>query len=144
MKKNGNVAIGLAALCFMMMTTGAAWSGVLPNGTVTDGNLVWLKNANCFGIKNFNNALSSIGTLATGACGLSDGSKAGDWRLPSLDEMTRWYAKKQEFINVQQNGFYWSRTFDDKCDALVIDMSKSGRAQNCIENAYVMPVRAIK
>jgi len=36
-------------VCFMMVVTFAwALSGV-PNGTVTDGNLVWLQNANCFG-----------------------------------------------------------------------------------------------
>ncbi|MEO5378516.1 MAG: DUF1566 domain-containing protein [Magnetococcus sp. DMHC-6] len=55
------------------------------NGTVTDAatGLVLLKNANCFGLLNWNAAMSAAATLASGACGLTDGSKAGDWRLPT-------------------------------------------------------------
>jgi hypothetical protein len=59
------------------------------NGTVTDNltGLVWLKNANCFGIQNWTTALASANTLASGACGLSDGSSAGQWRLPNINEL---------------------------------------------------------
>lgn len=58
------------------------------NGTVTDTvtGLIWLANADCFGMQNYPNALSMVGTLATGACGLTDGSFAGDWRLPTEAE----------------------------------------------------------
>lgn len=141
MKKKSSVAIGLVVLCFMMMTAGAAWSGVFPNGTVTDGNLVWLKNASCFSEQNENASRISAYNLQSGKCGLTDGSKAGDWRIPTIEELTKWYAIKHKFTGVQQ-GYYWSTTYDDKCDALVIN--KSGKAQNCINDAYVMPVRAIK
>ena len=54
--------------------------------TDTVTGLIWLANANCFGTENYPNAISMVGTLATGACGLTDGSFAGDWRLPTIEE----------------------------------------------------------
>lgn len=59
------------------------------DGTVTDmlTGLIWLKNANCFGQKTWTSALTNANTLASTACGLSDGSVAGDWRLPSVNEL---------------------------------------------------------
>ena len=58
------------------------------DGTVLDieTGLIWLKNANCFGKKSWGNAMSAAGTLAEGQCGLTDGSVAGDWRLPTIEE----------------------------------------------------------
>jgi len=60
------------------------------NGTVTDTatGLIWLKNADCFGEQTWSLANRTAAALADGACDLSDGSAAGDWRLPSPDE---WY-----------------------------------------------------
>ena len=65
-------------------TTGLGTS----NGTVKDmqTGLIWLKNANCFGLTSWANANIKAAALANGQCGLADGSKAGDWRLPTLDE----------------------------------------------------------
>ncbi|MBF0495692.1 MAG: DUF1566 domain-containing protein [Deltaproteobacteria bacterium] len=59
------------------------------NGTVTDNltGLIWLKNANCFNKRNWLDALSAAKGLAGSSCGLIDGSKAGDWRLPDMNEM---------------------------------------------------------
>ena len=59
------------------------------NGTITDNltGLIWLKNANCFGTRQWATAISDANTLASGACGLTDGSGAGDWRLPNLREL---------------------------------------------------------
>lgn len=59
------------------------------NGTVTDNltGLIWLEDANCFGQLNWANAVSAANGLANGACGLTDGSKAGSWRLPSRFEL---------------------------------------------------------
>jgi hypothetical protein len=61
------------------------------NGTVTDNltGLIWLKNASCLGQQNWNSALVAANTLASGnvACGLADGSAAGDWRLPNIREL---------------------------------------------------------
>ena len=59
------------------------------DGTVTDNltGLIWLKNANCFGIRAWANALTDCNTLNSGECGLTDGSLAGDWRLPNHKEL---------------------------------------------------------
>ena len=59
------------------------------DGTVKDNltGLIWLKNANCFGTRNWTTALNDANTLASGSCGLTDGSVARDWRLPNVREM---------------------------------------------------------
>ena len=69
------------------------------NGTVTDNltGLIWLKNANCAGaMENWNTAIDYAAALYDGCtscfgtggdCGLSDGSSAGDWRLPNRNEV---------------------------------------------------------
>lgn len=59
------------------------------DGTVTDNltGLTWLKNANCFGQRSWNNALSDSNGLEDGECGLTDGSSPGDWRLPQRFEL---------------------------------------------------------
>ena len=59
------------------------------NGTITDSltGLVWLKNANCFGAQTWSAALSAANSLASDSCGLSDGSTAGQWRLPNRNEL---------------------------------------------------------
>jgi hypothetical protein len=59
------------------------------DGTVTDHltGLVWLENANCpGGVLTWDNAIAFAAALADGQCGLSDGSQAGDWRLPNYRE----------------------------------------------------------
>ena len=60
----------------------------LGNGTVRDNftNLIWLKNANCFGSMNWEGARAAAAGLNDGECGLSDGSTEGDWRLPTIEE----------------------------------------------------------
>jgi hypothetical protein len=59
------------------------------NGTVTDNltRLIWMKNANALGPTNWVNALTTANTLASGMADLSDGSQAGDWRLPNVREL---------------------------------------------------------
>jgi hypothetical protein len=87
------------------------------NGTVTDNltGLVWLKNANCFGEKNWNDALTAANNLASGSCGMTDGSKAWDWRLPNRKELMSLVDRSKYnpplpplnlFSNVE--AFYWS------------------------------------
>lgn len=58
------------------------------NGTVSDTvtGLVWLKQADCVK-QTWAAALSVINQLANGQCGLSDGSTAGQWRMPNRNEM---------------------------------------------------------
>lgn len=59
------------------------------DGTVTDKvtGLVWLKDAGCFQSTTWAKAVAEVHALASGACGLSDKSIAGDWRLPNINEL---------------------------------------------------------
>ncbi len=59
------------------------------DGTVSDNltGLVWLRDAGCFAAQNWAGALAAANNLAEGACGLADGSVAGQWRLPNVKEM---------------------------------------------------------
>ncbi len=90
------------------------------DGTVADSNtgLLWLKNANCFTPANWARALEHVNTLASGACGLSDGSVAGEWRLPNVNELESLVdtaasnpalTPGNPFNNVS-NAVYWSST----------------------------------
>ena len=99
------------------------------DGTVTDNltGLIWLKNANCFGTRTWGNALSDCNNLDNGTCELTDGSQAGDWRLPNVKELqslidyeyynpalpntdaTDKWTQGEPFTNVQSN-YYWSGT----------------------------------
>ena len=62
------------------------------DGTIKDNitGLIWLKNVNCDGSKDWNDANDFCNLLASGSCGLTDGSLAGDWRLPTLSELKLW------------------------------------------------------
>jgi len=66
------------------------------NGTVTDNRsgLIWLKNANCFGYQDWGTARRSATNLASGQCGLRDGSRRGMWRLPTKEEWQAMIDKK--------------------------------------------------
>ena len=114
MKKKNMVVIGMVVGC-LMLVAGAAWAGgpketgtVNTNGTITIGTLVWLKNPNnCTGDMNWGAAMSRAKSLASGQCGLTDGSKAGDWRLPNTEELLYICQNKGLFQNIG-NGQYWS------------------------------------
>ena len=58
------------------------------NGTVTDTvtGLIWLKQADCLGMMDYASSNTMAANLKSGQCGLTDHSKAGDWRLPTVDE----------------------------------------------------------
>lgn len=59
------------------------------DGTVTDNftGLIWLHDVTCIADLPFDSALYAARLLASGACGLSDGSVSGDWRVPNVREM---------------------------------------------------------
>jgi len=100
----------------------------LENGTIRDNltGLIWLKNANCFRWKSFDKAMELAADLASGQCGLEDGSIAGDWRLPSVWEWEDFFTKKYRnpaisnaagtgkwkagdpFDNVKHFDYYWT------------------------------------
>jgi hypothetical protein len=60
------------------------------NGTVTDSvtGLIWLKDAACasLGVPGFAAANAAAAALHDGQCGLTDGSAAGQWRVPTRAE----------------------------------------------------------
>jgi len=58
------------------------------NGTVTDTvtGLIWLRQADCLTPRDYSAANNAAALLASGQCGLTDHSVAGDWRLPTIDE----------------------------------------------------------
>jgi hypothetical protein len=89
------------------------------DGTVTDNltGLIWLKDANCFGQQIWYHALSDCNGLVSGQCGLTDGSRGGDWRAPNVKELQSLIDFSQyepalpmghPFSNVQYG--YWSST----------------------------------
>lgn len=128
------------------------------NGTVTDNltGLIWLKNANCFGIRTWNNALALCNGLNSGECGLTDGSAEGDWRLPNLKELlslldfgrsTPVLPSGHPFANVQsevEEDVYWSSTTlsNDTNRAWIVTMAygNTGHAPKS-RDRHVWPVR---
>ena len=139
------------------------------NGAVKDmqTGLIWLKNANCFGLTNWADASIKAAALANGQCGLTDGSNAGDWRLPSKAEWnaiqragcypspggptisdksgTGCYASGTPWASNVQSMVYWSSSTNsfDPTTAWGPDLfsnDPSGGAKTL--NLYVWPVRA--
>jgi hypothetical protein len=132
-----------------------AWSGVRftdnGDGTVTDNltALIWLKNAHCWGDQNWGNALTTSNALADGQCGLTDGSSAGDWRLPNVNELHSLIDLTQSnpalpsghHFNGVQSGSYWSSTAD-AIGAKVVSLTNGDVSNYDKSNpSYVWPVR---
>jgi hypothetical protein len=136
------------------------------DGTVTDNltGLIWLKNAACFGVRNWFSALDDCAWLSDPYCGLSDGSSSGDWRLPNLFELeslrsmqyynpalsnaagTGHWSEGDAFTNVQSNN-YWSSTTTPGSTyinlyAWAVDLT-NGSTTSFISSTYnyVWPVR---
>jgi hypothetical protein len=128
------------------------------NGTVTDNltGLIWLRDADCLGSQHWDEALAVSNALASGQCGLSDGSTAGEWRLPNKKELLTLIDRSSygpalqvghPFINVQPFA-YWSSTTDSvfsvfTTNALVVYIWQGyvfGRGKN-YDYGYVLPVR---
>lgn len=133
------------------------------DGTIIDNltGLIWLKDANCFGAKTWDESLPIANGLANGSCGLTDGSEVGDWRLPNRKELfslvhdgyynpcipntigTGKWSPYDPFINVMSN-YYWTSNVLNSNDiyawsihmynGLVGDDLKS-------RNCYIWPVR---
>jgi hypothetical protein len=89
------------------------------DGTVIDNltALIWLKNASCFGQHTWNDALISANTLKgnNSQCSLNDGSTAGQWRLPNINELHSLgptWIPASPFTDVQVDGYWSSSTFN--------------------------------
>ena len=133
------------------------------DGTVTDNltGLIWLKNANCAGTVTWPAALTYCNALADGTCSLTDGSSAGNWRLPNIKELqslinfayfspalsdtqgtTQW-SESDLFAGVQSNE-YWSSTTHANFPGSAWCVSMfDGNANHKIKGNvyYVWPVR---
>ena len=129
------------------------------DGTVSDNltGLVWLKNANCFGGSIWSAALTHANTLANGACGLTDGSTVGQWRLPNVNELRSLVDYSQSnpplpsgypFTGVVSTGsypYYWTSTTNplDLGGALSIGMYAGDVYYwGTASSMYVWPVRS--
>ena len=136
------------------------------NGTVRDRltKLIWLKNANAFGVRTWEQALSDANTLSSGSAGLTDGSKAGDWRLPNVKELhslidfaytnpalssasgTSQWTDGDIFIGVRWADYYWSSTTYSYGTAnawqVYLYNGNVGYVPKAATNRYVWPVRA--
>lgn len=138
------------------------------DGTVKDNltGLIWLKNANCSatlgGVTSagagltWANALTWSNNLATGTCGLSDGSVAGQWRLPNRSELKSLVDLSHSpapalptghpFLTVQSL-LYWtgsSYAGSTATNAWYVNMSdgNAGNSNKTSVFSYIWPVRA--
>ena len=124
------------------------------DGTVTDNltGLIWLKNANCFDLRSWSDALTDSNNLSQGSCGLIDSSVAGNWRLPNVKELHSLIdfgrydpalPAGHPFTNVQSS-YYWSATTyaHDTNNAWGVSMYNGNVSTNGKPNSgYVWPVR---
>ena len=133
------------------------------DGAVIDNltGLIWLKDANCFGIRTWDEALSYCNGLADGSCGLTDGSSAGDWRLPNRRELfslihiqyfgpaipnTRGIDQWSEGdpFNSVRSALYWSSStyITSEFSAFYVNMFNATVGQRGkLDQNYVWPVR---
>jgi len=125
------------------------------NGTITDNltGLIWLKNANCFSAVIWDQALSNCNGLQNGSCGLTDGSSAGDWRLPNYKELFSLVdianyepplPTGHSFTNVVTTDYWTSSTgvFNDANSAFQVNMRYGYTSfSEKIYYNYVWPVR---
>jgi hypothetical protein len=137
------------------LRTGIAWPATRftanGDGTVTDHltGLIWLQNAGCLSPAIWSNAVTAANKLASGQCGLTDGSVAGTWRMPNLNELESLIdvsasnpalTAGNPFVNVS-TGIYWTSTaiwagdFAPVAFAWVIRLSDGSYLDDEVSNA---------
>jgi len=129
------------------------------NGTVTDNQtgLIWLKDANCYGDKNWHDATSMIDNLKAGKCDLTDGSKLGDWYIPKINEFFQLLRGVHEQSGTRaQNIFnhaqreernYWTSTNDSTGEHGIVFINSATIQEDYHDKDdprphYVWPVRS--
>jgi len=142
------------------------------NGTVTDNRtcLIWLQDASCAdlagtdsnGKANWDTAKTAASSLENGTCGLTDSSNAGDWHLPTIQELqtvvnynysspamsnavgnAKWTTNGDAFSGVQAN-YYWSSSIyvSYTTNAWYVYLSYGDVGSGTkTSTAYVWPVR---
>lgn len=134
------------------------------DGTVRDNRtgLVWLRNADCFGVMDWVNGLLSAMYLESGDCGLNDGSEVGDWRIPNVRELESLidyryaypalansfgngqFSPGDPFYNVRDYQYWTSTTLaSSRHEARVIRFGGDGSSSRAAKTyyGYVWPVR---
>ena len=138
----------------------------MENGTILDNitGLIWLKDANAFGLMSWDDATEAVQLLNSGELGLTDGSEEGDWRLPTVEEWEAFvntayktpalantagdgqWTEGDAFVNVQLDKGYWSSTLDDDDDSdnvWGVEVNSGSVASGSkLYNLYVWPIRS--
>ncbi|MDD5333074.1 MAG: RICIN domain-containing protein [Rhodoferax sp.] len=116
--------------CDGLMLSGSARWCKQDDGTVKDmtTGTVWLRDAGCAGWRVYSDAVTWTTGLASGVCGLTDASKAGDWAIPDASGLLALTqgaepvsehlaitqpapgSGPQAFNNVDPIGEYWTST----------------------------------
>ena len=126
------------------------------DGTVTDTvtGLIWLKQANCIN-QPWSAAIAAVNSLASGQCGLTDGSAAGSWRMPNRNEMQSLSDRAENnlgaffdqnyfnldgtlfeapiFTSFAENQYYWTSSTD------AADPSEAWTVFSCDFGVYDIP-----
>ena len=134
------------------------------DGTVTDNltGLIWPKNTKCFKMMDWESAILAAKSLKDGDCGpdsaliLSDGSSAGDWRLPSMNELCILidYSRRNpalpngHMFSDFPTGYYWSATTLDSHPGMawIVYMESGTTCYDDIKShaGHIWPVRGPK
>jgi hypothetical protein len=123
--------------------TGTVHGGNNLNGTITHNGLVWIEYSGCLEPMTWDDATARVKSLAHGQCGLNDRSKAGDWRLPTKEELQALYRNYRQLISVRTDP-YWSSSTSGSLAWAVAVHRNIPFVSTKDSHYYFWPVRAEK